>query len=336
MKKMTPNVVVVASLLALPCAAQTQDTMRLPSDRLACLVRPTKLPQAKPQHEYDRRTGFMRVKLRFTQADAPPQVEMLHAMADPAMQSEVQRYLRGYRLPCLSANDPAVEAVQEFDLATQRVDGEVAPLASETFAKQCVVLPPEPLTLKSSTYLRKTRNVMRASIRFEGDGQQAPTVNFAFSNGDASLENLVRNHISRYRMPCRTATDPVYESTQSFHFYRGDVSRSVLKRDEFTMQEYLASVTDNTKLTGHFDLNTMACPFQVNVMLQQPFLANAITEIGEPNPNRAPLLQWMAKLPLKFMVDKDQAQDLFGTQIKVSLPCSVLKLDPSPQTAMSS
>jgi hypothetical protein len=113
----------------LPCLPRGAEPLRLrqifefvPTAAQSALVQASRLRQAEPDAEaskcltriepgdrprYPRRSledgksGKLYTQMTFEQPDAPPQVSVLASNGDSAMAVEVQRFLAGFRLPCL-------------------------------------------------------------------------------------------------------------------------------------------------------------------------------------------------------------------------------------------
>lgn len=303
------------------------------AERLACLTRPAK-PSFPTRNRYDDRVAALRVKLRFEPGRAKPQLEVLHAVADAELQELAFAYLEGFRLPCLGAGDPVVEAIQDMRLDAQTDPSPVAWASDPSERFDCVVTPPTRPDFNPSFLFDSIEHVIVVA-RFEGDGNAPPEVALKFTSGYGRAEESALNHVRSYRMPCRKAGDPPVQFEQPFVFVPQGYRRTLLKRTEFSLRELLGFVRDLTEHAAYFDLNSMGCPFQVRLNLLQPRLLNRVTEAPPRNPNRAAFLHWLSTLRLNWPNER-QERDLFGVPLTVQIPCGTVDLRPSPPAAASS
>jgi hypothetical protein len=302
--------------------AQTEKRPVSQAQSLSCLVKPTSAPRFPERGRLDKSYGGMRVLLRFKQADAAPEVEVLLNTATEDMQDAVHRYLRGYRLPCLTAQDGTVSAVQEFSFSnTDRNASPIPPKPEPGQPPLCIVMPREDMQFNPDGYRRKAENVV-ALATFQGDGKQAPKVKLLHSSASPDFEASVRKRVAEYRMPCRQGSEPAQHLQQSFKLTTGEVAR--LKRDVFTLREFLMLTREPRKLKASYDLNTMGCPFQVTYTLHGGTFPHEADVQGPFDPNKLPFLDWLAGLELN--ITPDQVEDLFGTELQINVPCGRVNL----------
>jgi len=289
---------------------------------LGCLVRKEKPPSYPSKLEKHLGSGFLRVLLHFTRPDEAPRVEVLANTAAPEMQDEAFSYLASYRLPCLSAADGVVKAVQEFHF--RNTDRDPLPMEAGTSESFCVVMPREPMEPPSPWPGERDPEHVVAVASFSGDGQQPPEVKLIHSTGSKRFEALVRERMALYRMPCRTGQESPRSMRQQFSYFPANGRRYVMKRDAFELREFLGMTADIHKVSAEFDFNTMACPFKVNYTPHGPSLPNEVTAQPE-DPNRYAFLKWLAQRQLAFRSER-QANDLFGSVLQIQVPCGTLNL----------
>lgn len=312
----------VLGACALGASAQTEVVKLSEARRLDCLVKPGSPPRYPEHDKLDRREGSMRLLLKFTQPNAKPAVEVLFNSAREDMQDLVERYVAGYRLPCLKPEDGEVRAVQEFDF--RNTDRDPTPMSPPPDAQGplCVVMPRQGLDYRMG-FGRSEAEHLIAHITFKGDGQQPPDVTFAYVKASKSLQDAVREWVAGYRMPCRTAQDKPRTIEQSFSMHPDNKRRYGFKRERFSLREFLGLMKEPGKRPAYFDLNTMACPFKVDFTIGGEGLPHNASVPGPIDPNRVGFLHWLKGLQFDFKSD-DMANDLWGTRLQVDVPCGVI------------
>jgi len=317
-------VAVILGICALCAEAQTETHPPSAAQSLSCLVKSADPPSFPKRNEVDKGFGAMRVLLKFTTADAAPAVEVLFNTARQDMQDTVYRYLRGYRLPCLTPKDGVVTAVQEFSFSnTDRDAAPLPPQRPEGGPPFCVVMPREDM-LSPEIQPDKPEHVV-VFATFNGDGQQPPEVKFLHASAPQRFMQAVRKRVEKYRMPCRKAGDEPQSLQQQFTLYPSGQDRYGFKREAFSLREFLGMVRRPRELKAHYDLNTMGCPFKVNYTLYGGNVPNEAVVRADKDPNKLPFLDWLASLELKL--DADQANALFGSTLQINVGCGTIHLD---------
>lgn len=297
------------------------------SQALQCLQRRAKPPQYPEADLQQRRssTGFMRVKLDFVGPDKPPKVEVLANTASERIQDEVLDYIASYRLPCMKPEFGAITAVQEFIFdALATPEGKPLRLTEESAGKSaCLVMPrraPEP---PSRSLDRGSVNVI-IQARFAGDGQQPPMVRIIHSDASRAVEQMVTDYLAEYRMPCRQNGDRPYAFEQQFMLNFDGAARVTFKEKQMPLGRFLASVKAIQEQQVYFDLNSMACPFQLDWSFMQPVAPNRVHQVGKPDLNRVEFMAWLETLDLNLPAR--QAKSLIGDRLVIDVPCGVLDL----------
>ena len=319
----------VAGLLsacALGASAQTEVMTRSEAQRLGCLAKAANPPRYPVRGKLDREYGAMRLLLKFSKPDAKPVVEVLFNSAREDMQDQVFDYVSRYRLPCLLPEDGVVTAVQDFTF--QNNDRDPTPMPVEAGAGDrpplCVVMPRRELDYTMGIGRPEAEHLV-AEIIFNGDGEQPPDVRFTYSSASARFEKAVRDWVSEYRMPCRTAKDKQRIVEQRFSMFPNNKRRYGFKRERFPLIEFLAMTREPMKLSARFDLKTMGCPFKVDFVIGGGGFPHQASVRGPADPNKVGFLAWLQALQLDFK-SEDMANDLFGSQLQVDVPCGTLDL----------
>ncbi len=316
--------VLLAGLVGLS-EAQTEVSAKSEAQSLACLVKPADPPRFPARHKLDHGFGGMRVMLTFNKPDAAPQVEVLFNSAREDMQDEMHRYVRQYRLPCLTPSDGAVQAVQEFSFTNTDRDATPLPAARRKAGPPfCLVMPRRDMEGWSSFARQEVEHVV-VTATFTGDGQQPPEVKIIHSTGSARAESAVRARLAEYRMPCRTGQEAAQSFQQQFSHFPAGHRRHVFKREAFGLTEFLGMTREPRQLKALYDLQSMGCPFKVTYRVYGGAVPNEVLVRGPKDPNRLPFLSWLAGLQLAFS-DERQARDLFGSELQIDVPCGLLDL----------
>lgn len=309
--------------------AQTDITPPSPAHALACLQTPKQALQYPARHGLDHTRGFMRLRLHFWKPDAEPRVEVLANTAREDMQDLVYRHVGEYRLPCLQPQDGTVSAVQEFRFDNSMLDEAPVPEDAAPVAALCIVMPrrdPDRL----DTLTREMHHVM-AEATFAGDGMQPPDVRLVYSSGNKRLEAAVIERVQAYRMPCRTGQEKPQTMEQRFTFVPYGHRQTVLKRETFPLAEFLGFMQGAQQLQAYFDFSTMNCPFKLHFTNFGPARPNRVREVGAHDPNRTVFMKWLGERQIAFASER-QANELFGTNLQVDVPCGKLDLGAAPAT----
>lgn len=290
------------------------------SRRLACLQAavPASLPVSAPG---DGPARMLRVRLVFKTGEAEPAVDWLWK-GDEGAAAQLERELRGYRMPCLEPAKGSQAVLQEFwwEPSTGKLEaGEVLPTATPgELDASCYDGPRSPLELRDeATEVSK----VLVFFRFYKDGNE-PEVEIAHRVGSPSVASDVRRYVRRYK-PCsggRTSLDTWHE--QIFRFFpRGTTPP---KSGPFNLNDFLRQVRGAESLHAHFDMNTMNCPFRVKLQLYQPARHNVAMSVGRPDPNRSAFLAWLERLQLDLSTATEAA--LFAETLMIDVPCQSLGL----------
>lgn len=324
-------VVMVLAITVGVSQGQTEVHPLSAAQSLSCLSKPAQALKYPELNQLDRGFGAMRLKLSFRAPQTPPEVEVLYSSARPDMQELVFNYVAAYRLPCLAAADGVVSAVQEFSFTNNDLDATPIPPERPQRGDElpfCLVMPREEIDLGNGLRANGTEHVVIVAT-FAGDGLQPPGVSIVHSTHNPHFERLVRERLAQYRMPCRKAGSPPQSFQQQFSFFPSDQTRYGLKREVFGLVEFLALTRNPLEQKVRFDFNTMGCPFKVDYWIYGGSVPNEATVMGvdrrKSDPNKLPFLAWLASLEIKF-ASKRQADDLFGSQLQINVPCTVLNL----------
>lgn len=321
-------VMALLGVCALSAEAQTEVATPSEAQSLGCLVKPAEIPRFPTRDKLDLGFGAMRLLLTFSRPDAPPEVQVLLNTAREDMQDQVHAYVAKMRLPCLKPGDGTVSAVQDFNFYNGSRDLTPMPENPVSPGFSCLVMPRTGMNYTQGRRREEVQHVV-ARIAFTGDGQQAPEVTFIYSNGTSRYEQVVREWVSQFRMPCRTAEDKPRVIQQQFTMHPDDRRRYGFTRDRVGLMEFLAMTREPQKLQAYFDMNTMNCPFSVSYVVGGGPIANQASAGPKRDPNRVAFLRWIESLPLDFKT-AEVANNLFGTGLQIDVPCGTLDLKGAP------
>jgi hypothetical protein len=310
---------VQAQVAALPSAADAQT--------LACLQRGSSKPSYPEPDLQLRKPGTVRLSLRFTAADRPPEVQVLYRAASDAMVEEISWHVRGFRLPCLRG--APVTAIQEFSF-TPLVTDPVAwtPLRptrdrdDTTQQLDCLRTPAEHPEFSGSRAQRDIGNVF-VDMTFSA-ADAPPSIKLAYSSAGKGQENTVQDYVTQYRMPCLPPTAKPITLRQHFQFRPYGVGARLFK-DAVALPAFLSNTKGIREQRVAFDFDTMACPFQVAWTLGLPKLDNRVGQVGKPDPNRTEFLAWLGGLEMDLQ--KAQFEQLVGQTLIINVGCGKLALN---------
>jgi hypothetical protein len=284
-------------------------------------------PVYPPEELGSKSGGTVRVRMEFVNANGPPRATVLYSQAE-SFEAAVLEHIRSYRLPCFKPAAGRVVFVQEFNF--DRRDGRKvawsAPRSMEEMSP-CKATPETKASeLRYPDYAgrRGAQGSVLAQARFDAPGQ-APTVtilNEADVDG-RDLKNVAVAHMQRSRLICSepSGTWPKI-ALQLFRFRLEGAVAPVLK--DLTLRQFVGAIDKPDRHRVRFDLNSMACPFEVDLVLYQPYAANPVGEVGRSDPNRHEFLLWLSTVALR--IPPVTLKDVLGDTIRISVPCGSLDL----------
>ncbi len=310
-------------------AAGTQ-TQLAPSEALGCMtpVGAARAPAYPPQAYARKEQGTVAVQMRFTHPDRPPRVEILESGRTTFLLVEaVEDHLRNFRVPCL-APGPTVTIEQQFRFvahdgreAVQWTEAKDADDLRRRELVKCLVpgsLPNYPFSALRSN----AEGVVPLRLRFSrADG--APEVELLDKTPHVNLVDAARRAALGSRLPCLTG-EPL--SVDQFYIFTIDGNERLVLKD-MSLVQYLSAVQGIRDAQVYFDFNTMKCPFDVRVELQQPASDNRIGELDGPVPERQFFLSWLARQRLQMQ--PRQQNRLMTQSAVITVPCGVLSLGPT-------
>lgn len=321
----------LAMLAGVAEVAHGQTPELQPSDALKCLSHTKGQGQqpAYPIAEFNaNQGGRVQVELEFSRPDKAPEVTVLMQQAAQPFVDAVFEHLRGLRVPCLDSKGHPVRLKQDFTFAADGRQVRWSDPADADSTRRAVLLdclihtsgwsrPPYPGWAER----RQLQGRVLASLRFNNASD--PPVVAVFSRDYASgLADEVKDWLKSTRLPCHEG-GPI-AGVWVFKF--------VIEGDHYgfkdlSFSQFLGRTKGIRSQALVLDTSTMGCPFDLRLVYRQPAMPNAVGEVGEPDPARRPLLEWMATAELDL--NRTAMDSIFGDTANITVPC--LKIDLKPQ-----
>jgi hypothetical protein len=316
-----------AGLLVCSLASHAAGDLRAaPNDLAACITQAAGAPDRPdyPAELYETKSsGTVRVALEFTSVELAPAVKVVQLEGDERFQSVVREHVGRYRVAAECAARLPLRAVQVFSFVPN--DGRKVSWSrarggdvQSDFVRGCV-RHVRPGTKPDLGRARFREGRVLARIRFEASGQP-PIVSIPDSGAATDLVAAVRTYAEGYRFDC-DLKEPVF-AQQLFSFVYEDSSRKILRDTD--LKTWLAAVRDPAGRPVYFDLDRMACPFEVRLTYWQPAMQHDVGEIGASVAVRRPFLDWLASLSLD--VPKGTANAILGEELTIRVPCGKIDL----------
>ena len=326
-----------AGILFAACLASAQATAQqlelAPSAASRCLQL---LPGQPTEPEYPfvdwkgGKAGQVLVELRFTTADTRPEVTVLASSGPDSLVDAVKRHLRDYRVPCLAASDAPARLQFEYVfkpdvrkvLWSRPTD---APDPAQLAQLRCVKLPGS----KGPSYpqramQRGVQGRLLARLRFES-ADQPPTIELFHRPSARELAIEVRSWAQGLRMPCWEG-----QAVNSFWEFSFVFDGEAYGFKPLDLLQFLRGVKDLDQQTLTVDTSDMGCPFDLKLQYRQPDLPNRVGEVGEANPARRPLIEWLEGRQLQL--NAKQLDAVYADTTTVSVPCLKIDLKPKEKT----
>jgi hypothetical protein len=264
------------------------------------------------------------VSIEFVNADGPPRAKVLFSQGEPLEKAVLQR-VRAYRLPCFRPGSTRAVFIQEFHFDPR--DGRPVSWSAARSVQE--VSPCTLIDELKASEIRYPQRAMRQNVsgsvlaqaRFDGP-DQAPTVTILNEVG-RDLTDVAVEQMRRSRLSCREPSGKWPKSAlQMFRFRIEGNGGHVLK--DMTLRQFVGAIDKLEKHRVRFDLSSMACPFDVDLVLYQPYAKNPVGEVGEPDPNRQEFLAWLSTVALR--IPHVTLKQVLGDTMRISVPCGSLDL----------
>lgn len=321
--------------VAAPGLAPAQQTTLAPSAAVACLTPP---PAERGQPEYpvmhykSGTPGRVLASATFDETDwlPGPTIQIDQQEGGEEFVSAVQAHLRTLRVPCLPKGG---KATLQFDFVFNPNSPRVfwkPPVDAADRQRQaslnCVIgvagddLPAYPWRAREIGLQGR----VWASLRYSAP-DQPPEVKLHHRHAGRSLAPPVREWLANRRMPCHQG-EPV-DAEVTFVFRLGD---EVFGFKPMGLVQLMGSVKGIGKESLALDTTAMGCPFDLKLTYRQPDAPNKLGQLGDYNPARQPLLDWLAGITLNL--PPESLDSVYGDTADIHVPCVKINLKPKEKT----
>lgn len=318
--------------------AQAPDVQLAPSRVVECLT-PAAAQRGEPEYPFEPwkrgEGGRVLVEMTFTSAAGQPDVKVIESKGDSSLVTAVKAHVARFRTPCAEAADLPVRLRQNYVFTPDRrkvawtTPADAADPARLRVLK-CIATKDGSKRPHYPDWARRDNvqgNVL-AKLRFTSpELPPQVTVHAASPRMKDLAENAVLPWTEKLRLPCMegAAVDAIY----SFVFRMEGEGPFGFKQLGF--MQFLRGAKNLEQPGADFDTRTMACPFDVKLIYLRPYFPSQVGELGEPEPARQPLLDWLSTLELDL---KPAQQDfLLGDTVTLTVPCVKLNLTPKEKTS---
>lgn len=294
---------------------------------------------AYPENRLRRKEGAVfEVELRFVDRRRGPQVRVLGDITDPGAPqpdlefvAAVEAYAKQLRVPCLPDGEVTVSLWQRFRFVP--VDGGKVTVGRVTDADEsrrqslagCIVHThgQRRVDYPARASREGWQGKVMARFRFTA-ADVPPDVEILAEPPRGDFGRAVRQYARGLRMPCHESGEFVMR--RFFSFYVQDGRRVVLR--DAPLGSFVGLLKD-FPAPAFIDTNAMRCPFDLRLTYYAPHVRNVVQEVGEPEPAREPLLQWLEAVELDL--PPDRANLVLGDTMTLQVPCVKLDIPRPPR-----
>jgi hypothetical protein len=271
--------------------------------------------------------GRVLVELEFTVAIGRPRVTVVEQQGDRTFVEAVRDHVRNLRVPCLTDADVPVRLRQDYVFkpakATPKASTTDLADAERKAQANCVKHHKGKATPDYPASAERRGEVGRVFVRLSfSASDQAPELEVLAHEPDEALARSVRQFAEGLRMPCYAGT-PV-KTTMQFVFNLDGNREYGFK--PLTLLGFLSGVKGIREQTIRYDFNTMACPFEVELIYLQPHSRNSVYEMGDAVAQRQPFLDWLRQVELDLPARNLAA--VYADRALISVPCATFDIKP--------
>jgi len=155
-------------------------------------------------------------------------------------------------------------------------------------------------------------------MRFDAP-DQPPTLTWLAATNNEVLRKSAEEYLLGMRVPCLRHGWIALTRVISYTIDGGP--RTLF--NDMTLKQFTGIAKDVPRQAS-FDLNSMACPFDVRVTYLQPYGRSTVAQLDKADPARAPLLDLLANV--KLNLSEKQSLKVLGDQFTLSVPCGTVNL----------
>lgn len=315
---------------AVAASAGAQQVSEQPSAASRCLVVAAGAPDTPsyPPHALRaNRPGKVKVRLQFGAPDTPPAVTVLESTEASFVQA-VLAHVQHLRVPCLGAAEGLVSLQQDYVFAPDQPQVHWFSASDVRAAEDAKLLACHTHVQASSKpeyHWQALRAGMQgriiASVQFNA-ADLPPVVTLHHRPSAKALAAGVADWAQGLRLPCHPGR--AVHALMSFVFRFEDEGEFGFR--EVPFRGLLSATAGIGKRPLVFDTRTMGCPFDVKFWYRRPHLPNRVGELGERNPARRALLEWMESIELDL--PNRLLDGVYGDHTTITVPCIQVDLQP--------
>jgi hypothetical protein len=311
--------------------AWAQLTALAPSAAVACLT-PSAEERGAPEYPFMLlKTGtagrvVATVTFKGTDWSPTPSIAIDKKEGSDEFVDAVKAHLRKLRVPCLPRDG---KANLTFDFVFNPQSQQVywnEPVDAGDEARQqllkCAVNVAGPATPEypETARLEMRQGRILAKVRFDS-ADRAPQVKLYHRPSATPLVASIERWLESRRLPCY-AGQPI-DAEIAFTFR---IEGSEFGFKPVSLLQYMGYVKDIQKQRVAFDTHLMGCPFELSLTYLRPDRLNRVGEVGERNPARQPLLQWLAGSTLAAR--GNTLDSVYADTADITVPCVKIDLKP--------
>jgi hypothetical protein len=320
-------------VLLLAAAVASAQQVDVPVSEIARCVTVRPGAADAPVFPFEQYTGSQRgavqVLLSFTAPDGPPAVTVQESHGGAAFVDAVRAHAKDLRVPCMPRGEGPARLIRDYifrpegDRRVQWHRTRDAAADEHRRALRCVshVIGKEGPTYPYDANLSGMQGRVIAEMSFSAP-DRPPEVRLHARRSARLLARAAEDWAAGLRMPCHPGG--VIRGDWLFIFLIEGNGGYGFRDVPF--RTLLASTVGIEKQRLQLDTQQMGCPFEVHFQYRQPHLRNRVGEVGESDPARRPLLEWMETIELKL--PSLSLDSIYGDSTRITVPCVRIDLKP--------
>jgi len=275
--------------------------------------------------------GTVVVDMTFTAADSAPKIKIQENQLATSLVDAVSDYVDRYRLPCLKPGEAPVKLHQAYHFNPHDSRPVMQPIYNDDRSLpydariECMVNvngAKGPVFPQDVDTKREIQKYGLAKFYYQltfTAPDQPPALEWIVAGNQKPLRSSITRYVAGLRMPCLNGTNFTTKYYNSFGIDQG--ARTFMK--DRTLRQFVGMAAEFPTPVV-FDLNTMACPFDLRVTYRQPYERNVVLEYDKSVPGRAAFLEWLANVRLRL--NEDDSVKVFMDVFTLSIPCGSVTL----------
>jgi hypothetical protein len=310
-------------------AAHGQEHLVQPHPAMACIGVADAASSEMPEYPFGLFKhgieGEVRIQLTFVAPDTAPNVKVIAAPDDSSFEESVLKHVKHLRVPCAHASDLPFVLVRQYAFKKDSRQTFVLDDDRERAQKQQEMLS----CLRHRTGL-KIPKYSSAARRENVQGAVLVTYRFTSATEPPSftvtapqelelLQEATKRWFVGMSMPCYDG-EPFHGHVIYKYQLEGDAYGF---KPDISFKEMLALSSKSRLASLPRSSVDMSCPFDVRLTYFMPHQPNSVSQVGDSDARRKPLLDWFADLLLQLPKDADWT--VFGDSTTFQVPCYQFK-----------